>query len=103
LIWISGSSSSTIIHCLSLDNNLVETVSLENITDISASSWNDELFIVTQKTLLSHKLKSQSTPQSITNFNKRVIALDVFEVYSYVLFEDGSIFRVNNLRPMEGN
>ena len=104
MIWISGLPNNTSVEYFSLDSNLIETLALEHIEDIAVSSWNDELFIVSQSQLLSLNFKSQSTPHTIiTNLTGTAIALDVFEVYSYTLFEDGSLYKVNNLRPLEGN
>ena len=103
LIWISGSQENTLIECYSLDERITtNSYNLSNIIDISISTWNDQLFILTEMGLFSVALMSNGSAQRVTSFgDKMPIAVDVFEVYSYVLLEDGFIIQVNNRRPSE--
>ncbi len=69
---------------------------LTNVIDIAMSGQNDKVFAITNNGLFTITLSQDSSPQNIAPFINGSIALDVFEVYSYILLLNGTVVQINN-------
>lgn len=62
--------------------------------DIAVDSVSGEIFVITHNgSILS--INSLNTVQVVFHFEEVPIALDVFEVFAYVIFGSGSIKQIN--------
>lgn len=98
IIWISGNS----IMRISLEEQDGITV-IDGIQafDISVDPVSGKLYCVDNSSIFSVDLVT-SIVEVVSNFDDEVAALDVFEIFGYVLFNSGIIKRVNIHTTSEG-
>ncbi len=96
LVWVIGSSENTSVEQFNLADNSSIFHNLTNVIDIAMSGQNDKVFAITNNGLFTITLSQDSSPQNIAPFINGSIALDVFEVYSYILLLNGTVVQINN-------
>lgn len=102
-MWINGPVDNAYVTWLNVNTNErgMAQATVSDILDVSIDLFDDRIFVLSQGEIMTVSFVTGLATEFFQFAGQNPIALDVFEIYSYVLLDTGRIMQINNRETTE--